>query len=258
MGMDAHKEAVMVAGELTRLYRQVSWQDEEADSLLTVSDLISRLMTPREALESANAARKLYKELGDQENEATALLARANLYIADNLEHYALQAATEARSLSAKAGDTRGEADALLMKARVHLLPCTRGSERDSDCRQSKVVEEAMEALLTSWKLYESLPVPDYEGLEATLQLKLTCQVVNHDARTALETAEDVMGLHDQLGNKQGRAVTLLDMAQAYTQLKENVKALEAAKEAEAIFEELGDNDSCRTARQLMLPFQGQ
>jgi len=248
-------EALKWALMRTEVFRTAKYQDDEAESLLMVAELMSKDKsqgtTP--ALKEVIRAQKLFQELGDKEGEARALILAAEFHSLEKQQAKALRACRAARQLAEEAHEKGVEADALLAEARVQFKPCQ--AAIDTKGRPDKeALKKVTETLAEAQKRYESMD--DFEGLAdvtEVLSFVVDCNFALALTPEARETSLEMVRLYELLGNVQAQAASLLDATQAY--LYDPPRLMEAqrlAQQAISLAHEVEDADTEAKASELI------
>lgn len=177
-------------------------------------------------MEPLTKALDLYKELRWSRYEATVLY---NLSERQRFQPHggavAQRTAEEAVSIWKEIGNYKGEATAMTAVAKAMIV---RGLVSDA----LQLVQNRMQELRSE------------ENKQALSQLGLGCVSVLQECGAkdeALATAEEVLGITQQLGNRHEEAWILLKLAEVRNEMQLYQEALSCAQEAQTIFQELGD-----------------
>ncbi|CAL1154597.1 unnamed protein product [Cladocopium goreaui] len=177
-------------------------------------------------MEPLTKALDLYKELRWSRYEATVLY---NLSERQRFQPHggavAQRTAEEAVSIWKEIGNYKGEATAMTAVAKAMIV---RGLVSDA----LQLVQNRMQELRSE------------ENKQALSQLGPGCVSVLQECGAkdeALATAEEVLGITQQLGNRHEEAWILLKLAEVRNEMQLYQEALSCAQEAQTIFQELGD-----------------
>lgn len=177
-------------------------------------------------MEPLTKALDLYKELRWSRYEATVLY---NLSERQRFQPHggavAQRTAEEAVSIWKEIGNYKGEATAMTAVAKAMIV---RGLVSDA----LQLVQNRMQELRSE------------ENKQALSQLGPGCVSVLQECGAkdeALATAEEVLGITQQLGNRHEEAWILLKLAEVRNEMQLYQEALSCAQEAKTIFQELGD-----------------
>jgi len=177
-------------------------------------------------MEPLTRALDLYKELRWSRYEATVLY---NLSERQRFQPHggavAQRTAEEAVSIWKEIGNYKGEATAMTAVAKAMIV---RGLVSDA----LQLVQNRMQELRSE------------ENKQALSQLGPGCVSVLQECGAkdeALATAEEVLGITQQLGNRHEEAWILLKLAEVRNEMQLYQEALSCAQEAQTIFQELGD-----------------
>lgn len=177
-------------------------------------------------MEPLTKALDLYKELRWSRYEATVLY---NLSERQRFQPHggavAQRTAEEAVSIWKEIGNYKGEATAMTAVAKAMIV---RGLVSDA----LQLVRNRMQELRSE------------ENKQALSQLGPGCVSVLQECGAkdeALATAEEVLGITQQLGNRHEEAWILLKLAEVRNEMQLYQEALSCAQEAQTIFQELGD-----------------
>lgn len=177
-------------------------------------------------MEPLTKALDLYKELRWSRYEATVLY---NLSERQRFQPHggavAQRTAQEAVSIWKEIGNYKGEATAMTAVAKAMIV---RGLVSDA----LQLVQNRMQELRSE------------ENKQALSQLGPGCVSVLQECGAkdeALATAEEVLGITQQLGNRHEEAWILLKLAEVRNEMQLYQEALSCAQEAQTIFQELGD-----------------
>lgn len=177
-------------------------------------------------MEPLTKALDLYKELRWSRYEATVLY---NLSERQRFQPHggavAQRTAEEAVSIWKEIGNYKGEATAMTAVAKAMIV---RGLVSDA----LQLVQNRMQELRSE------------DNKQALSQLGPGCVSVLQECGAkdeALATAEEVLGITQQLGNRHEEAWILLKLAEVRNEMQLYQEALSCAQEAQTIFQELGD-----------------
>mmetsp|Transcript_115051 Transcript_115051/g.289441 ORF Transcript_115051/g.289441 Transcript_115051/m.289441 type:complete len:2055 (-) Transcript_115051:117-6281(-) len=281
-------EALRARQSLRVVYQEAGWKDQEADTLMMLAEIILQVRGPREAaklakdavaickdiddkageaagmlvlaqcqvaskastdaLRSTVTARRLFQSLFDAAGESQALLTAADVYTRNGASDEAVRVAKEAQKICQKAGETKAEADALETIANLRLFVLQKEEESG---RQPKhdMVKDAIEATKELDAFLEKLgDAEDRRGM-AMVQLS-SLQLMAQEPEEALKTAEQNLELSVKLDRPVPMGQALLSMSQAHQALGSSKEALQAAEDAVSLFEQLGEHDLVKAARQ--------
>jgi len=173
------------------------------------------------ALVAALELRSQCEEIQDRAAEADALLLLSDVHMASRNERLALHVLEEAQAIFARLGDKQGEGNVLEKLMKVHALRGETGEAlKRADRRAMLLRNEAGEA--------------------AALHALASVFFMRREFQQSVTTATRARSLF-RLFDKSQEALVLQDMTDALLELGMFDEALDAARSAAAIFDELGD-----------------
>jgi len=209
--------AVQAAMDLRSQFQTKGDKKQEAAAVRLVVDTQVAVGRSGMAVSTADEAREYFKKAGDKQGEAVACLASASAHTAQRAYGDALSAQIAAQALYSQLKDKESEADVLKAVCLTHF-----------SMSSPSEAEKAAQQMLS---LYRS--TGDKAG-EATA-LQFVC-IASNDKGSGSEATD----IFDELDDKEGAAAAKHAIASAHLANQDADAALQAGKEAVALFKESG------------------
>jgi len=204
-----------------------------------------------ETIQMADRAQMIFQQLGDKAGQAAAMITAANLYNAvgefDKASYRAELSAETYRKLKATS-----DAAASMRTAALIFLD---KKQYDPDAGVS-VARDALRAAKASKKLYEDAGGESTAGYAGSLQTLAAAYLATEDYEKAMADATASKELFMTLDHSVGAASALNTIAQVHHKKGDNFEAVSAAKDAQQLFRDGGDEQGAEVAAYLIETFE--